>query len=178
MCIVLLPLGVNPIENKKYISRYLLTSVVDVGEWSIKCPGRFRATKERQNQLKGRLDGPQSPSGRFWRRHYIFSLSGFVPRTVQSVDSVNTDCTIPAIWFTGYLHNLNAREPTVTAARHEDPVTELTIRNPQIAQQTAVFRNPHSSSNWHSRITTVGFKKKSLIWKCLANKQLLIHTFS
>jgi hypothetical protein len=83
-----------------------LKSVVGGGEWSIKCSGRFTPRKERQYQLKRRLDGPQSPSGRFWRREYVLPLPGFVPRTVQYVDSRNTDCTIPAPSFTGYLHNL------------------------------------------------------------------------
>jgi len=148
MCTVLLPPGVNPIADNKYIHLYLfLASVVGGGEWSFKCPGRFTARKERRYQLKTRLDGPQSPSGRVWRRQYVLPLPGFVPRIVQSVDIGYTDCIIPAPSFTGYLHDLNTREPAVTAARHKDPVMELTIHNPQIDQETAVFRNPHSSAN-------------------------------
>ena len=96
----------------------------------LNAPGHFAARKERRYQPKRRLDGPQSPSGRFLRRQYVLSLSGFVTGTVHSVDIVNTDCTIPALSFTGDLHNLHVKESTVTVARHKDPVMEMTIHNP------------------------------------------------
>jgi hypothetical protein len=41
-----------------------LISALDGSVWSVSCPGRFSPRKDPRYTLDGRLDGPQTPSGR------------------------------------------------------------------------------------------------------------------
>jgi hypothetical protein len=62
-----------------------LASALDLGECSNFTPRLLYQLEGTPVPLNRRLGGPQSRSGRFWRREDRFPLPGFEPRTVQPV---------------------------------------------------------------------------------------------
>ena len=62
-----------------------LTLPLDGGEGSTSRPGQLNHATERRYPLNNRLDGTQSPSGRFGGETNVFSLPGFEHRTIQPV---------------------------------------------------------------------------------------------
>jgi len=67
-------------RGSKGITTISLTSVLDVGGWSMPCLGHFTPRKETWYPLYKRLGGPQGQSGRVRK---ISPLPEFNPRTVQ-----------------------------------------------------------------------------------------------
>ena len=82
----------GPERKQTYSCTLSLTSALDWDEWTTPRPVRFPLGKQTRYPLY-RLGGPQGRSGRVRK---ISPLSGFDPRTVQTIASRYTDRTNPA----------------------------------------------------------------------------------
>ena len=74
----------GPEGEYRYSSTHFLTTVLDVGGWSVPHPSHFTPRMETQYPWYRRLDGPQGWSGQV---HKILPLQEFDSWTVQPVVS-------------------------------------------------------------------------------------------